>query len=75
MLVRVTRGTGRHEYLEYERVGIDHKGDLPDEEAFLSRLFRQFQAMQDRGEKGTYYLTPDQMGAVFTGTEGELSNG
>jgi hypothetical protein len=70
MLVRVTRGPGRHEYAEYERIGVVYRDSPPDDEAFLARLFQQFKSVEDRCRQGTYYLTPDEMGAVFTDAKG-----
>lgn len=66
MLVRVTRGR-RGKFTGYQRIGVAYAGgDLPDDEAFLERLWIQYEAMTIRGD-GLHYLTADQTRAIFSG--------
>jgi hypothetical protein len=66
MLVRVERGKGRRKYRSYGRVGVVYRGDLPDDEGFLSRLFREHEAAKARGATGTQYLEPAEVRALMT---------
>lgn len=64
MLVRVARNR-RGKFTAYERIGVSFRGELPDDERFLERLWQHHQMIKARSDHGLHFLSPDEIKALF----------